>query len=257
MLERRGVYAVGCAETNSRTRCATALLDIGPGSLVSNLSAAAEQGLRLPAPLVVDITTARRIPSRDGIRVHTREIHPDEIRRRDGLPMTSPSQTLFDLGTVLGAKAHAKAANQAFVLGLLTIDDLHATLARNQRRKGARAFRRLLAALDPDDRVIRSPLEARLNAFLRARGFPPWEQNVRLRIGSETIEPDVLWRRQRVIVEADGRDPHLAPLTFASDRRRDRRVQVEGWQPVRATSGDLDDRPDELEADLRALLRIS
>ena len=68
------------------------------------------------------------------------------------------------------------------------------------------------------------------------------------------IEPDVLWRAQRVIVEADGRDPHLAPLTFASDRRRDRRVRVEGWVPVRVTSEDLDKGADELERDLRSLL---
>ena len=104
---------------------------------------------------------------------------------------------------------------------------------------------------------MRSPLEIRLNAFLRARGFPPWESNALLRVGGETIRPDVLWREQRVIVEADGRDPHLSPLTFDSDRRRDRRLRVEGWQPVRVTSRDLSRRPDELDADLRALLRLS
>lgn len=114
----------------------------------------------------------------------------------------------------------------------------------------------MLDRIDPEGRRIRSPLEARLNAFLRARAFPPWESNARVRIGRETIEPDVLWREQRVIVEADGRDPHLAPLTFASDRRRDRRLRAEGWEPVRVTSVDLDDRPDELDADLRALLRL-
>ncbi len=57
-----------------------------------------------------------------------------------------------------------------------------------------------------------------------------------------------------MIVEADGRDPHLAPLTFDADRRRDRRLRVEGWEPVRVTSRDLDRRPDELESDLWALL---
>jgi very-short-patch-repair endonuclease len=115
----------------------------------------------------------------------------------------------------------------------------------------------MLARIDPDDRLIRSPLEARLNAFLRDRGFPPWESNARIRIGGETIEPDVLWRPQRVVVEADGRDPHLAPLTFASDRRWDRRLRVEGWEPVRVTTVDLADRPDELDADLRALLGLA
>lgn len=158
---------------------------------------------------------------------------------------------------MLGAKALAKAANQAFVLQLVTIDELRATLARNANRKGAAAFRRLLATLDPDGHVVRSPLETRLYDFLRARGFPPWESNVRLRIGDDVIEPDVLWRPERVIVEADGRDPHLSPLTFASDRRRDRRVSAEGWHPVRVTSDDLDSDGDGLESDLRALLDMA
>ena len=112
-----------------------------------------------------------------------------------------------------------------------------------------------MTRIDPEGRPIRSPLEARLNRFLRARGLPPWEQNATLWIAGERIKPDVLWRPQRVIVEADGRDPHLAPLTFDSDRRRDRRLRVEGWQPVRVTSADLDTRPEELESDLHALLK--
>jgi hypothetical protein len=208
------------------------------------------------APLVVDITTPRRIPSRDGIRVHTRRLDPEAVRPVAGLPVTSPSQTLFDLAAVLGQDALARAANEAFVLGIVDEEALRATLAANARRKGAAAFRRLLADLGIAGRV-RSPLEIRLHRFLGARGFPPWESNVRLRVGGEWIEPDVLWREQRVIVEADGRGPHLAPLTFASDRRRDRRARVEGWNPVRVTDPDLRLRPDELEFDLRAILGLA
>ncbi len=256
LLERPGVYAVGYRSDSARARCATALLDAGPDSLVSHLAAAAEWRFRLPAPAVVDITNPRRLSSRDGIRLHHRAIHPAEIRRLDGLPITSPAQTIFDLATMLGDPGLAKATNEAFVLRLVSFTALRATLGRNSQRKGASTFRRLLDTIDPADRRVRSPLEIRLNAFLRLREFPQWEQNVRLRVGSETIEPDVLWRAQRVIVEADGRDPHLAPLNFAADRRRDRRVRVEGWEPVRVTSVDFDRRPDELEDDLRALLRI-
>ena len=95
---------------------------------------------------------------------------------------------------------------------------------------------------------------SRLNVFLRKRGFPPWKSNVRMRVGEDVIEPDVLWRKQRVIVEADGRDPHLAPLALASDPRRDRRLSAEGWRPVRVTSSDLDERPDEFEQGLWTLL---
>ena len=233
---------------------AGALLHAGPGSLLSHLVAAAAFEIRLPPPAVVDVTTTRRLATLPGIRFHRREVHPAERRVLAGFPLTSPSQTLFDLATMLGTTALVAATNEAFVRRLITVDDLHATLGRNRGRKGANGFRRMLARIDPEGRTIRSRLEGRLNAFLREQGFPPWESNARIRVGGETIEPDVLWRRQRVVVEADGRDPHLAPLTFASDRRRDRRLRVEGWEPVRVTTVDLSDRPDELDTDLRALL---
>lgn len=179
------------------------------------------------------------------------------MRLLDGIPVTAPVRTLFDLGTMLRAEAHAAAANEAFVRKLCTIEELRAARARYAGRNGSRAFDRLLSTLDPEGREVRSPLETRLNSFLRARGFPPWESNVLLEVGGETIRPDVLWRPQRVIVEADGRDPHLSPLTFDSDRRRDRRLRVEGWQPVRVTARDLGPCADELAADLHSLLRLS
>jgi hypothetical protein len=176
------------------------------------------------------------------------------VVRVQSLPLTSPSQTIFDLAGLLNADRLAKAANDAFVKQLVTVADLRQAQARNVNRRGAVAFTALLAILDPEGHRVESPLEARLNAFLRARGFPPWESNVAIQIGTETIRPDVLWRPQRVLVEADGRDPHLAPLTFASDRRRDRRCRVEGWEPVRVTSADLGAGANELDADLRSLL---
>ena len=256
IIVQRGVYAVGFAGKGVREDWAAALLHAGPGSLLSHLVAAAGFEIRLPPPAVVDVTTTRRLAAVPGMRFHRREIHPAERRVLDGFPLTSPSQTLFDLATMLGTKALVAAANEALVRRLITVEDLHATLERNRGRKGSSGFRRMLARIDPEGRVIRSPLEARLNAFLRDRGFPSWESNARIRVGGEVIEPDVLWRRQRIVVEADGRDPHLAPLTFASDRRRDRRLRVEGWEPVRVTTVDLGDRPDELDADLRVLLRL-
>lgn len=252
-VERPGVYALPGAPGGSRARCAVALLDAGPGSHVSDLSAAAEWRMRSPSPLVIDITNARRLRRRDGIRVHCRRIDPAGIARLDGIPIATPAQTIFDLATMLGDDSLVKVANEGFVQRVLSVATLRETLARNAGRKGSKRFRRVLDRLDPEGRLVRSPLEVAVGEFLRERGFPPWEQHARLIIGGETVEPDFLWREQRVILEADGRDPHLAPLAFDSDRRKDRRARVAGWQPVRATWADLN-RLDELERDLRALL---
>lgn len=174
----------------------------------------------------------------------------------NSLPVTSPAQTLFDLGSLLSDSALAKSANEAFVVTDLTNTELRAVQLANSRRKGSAAFATLLARIDPEAESAESGLEIRLHAFLRSRGFPPWESNVPLRIGTELIRPDALYRSQRVIIEADGRDPHLAPLRFESDRRRDRRCRVEGWEPVRVTSRDLGLGANELDADLRRLLGL-
>lgn len=222
----------------------------------SCFTAAAEHKMLTPHPVVTHVTCDRRIKFQDRIRFHRRLIHPAEIQRLDGLPLTSPAQTVFDLSATLGSTPLRKVANQGFVEKVLTITELRAVLSRNAGRTGARRFRLLLDRLDPHGRRVDSPLEVRLNDFLRDRKLPPWESNVTLRIGGELRRPDVLWRSQRVIVEADGRAPHMAPDTFDSDRRKDRRARVEGWEPVRVTSADLDFRPDELEADLRTLLGL-
>jgi hypothetical protein len=251
---RHGVYAVGHRRDN-RARHWAAVLAVGDDGAISHLSAASEHRIIRWSPGTVDVTTPRALRSRPGLRIHTATLAAADLTDIAGLPLTAPARTLFDLASVLDLPALERATNEAFVLGLVTEGDLRAVLARNARRKGAPAFRHLLERLGIAGRV-RSPLEIRLHAFLRARGFPPWASNARLRIGGELVEPDVLWRPQRVIVEADGRGPHLAPLTFDSDRRKDRRARAEGWQPVRVTDRDLDDRPDELDADLRVLLAL-
>ena len=80
-----GVYAVGhIGSGTDEERWATGLLAAGPGSLLSNLGAAAAWRMRLPAPAIVDITNSRRIGPTAGIRPFRREIDPREIRRLEG-----------------------------------------------------------------------------------------------------------------------------------------------------------------------------
>jgi very-short-patch-repair endonuclease len=253
---RRGVFAVGGGAETVRGRARAALLSVGGDGVLRHGWSGAAWTMCAAYPSSIDVTTPRRLRSRPGIRVHRLPLERDEVRHLHKLPLTSPVRTLFDLGTMLRPEAHLLAANEGFVKRRYTIAELRRAESRYAGRTGSKAFARLMERIDPEGRPIRSPLEARLNRFLRARGFPPWEQNAKLWVAGEMIEPDVLWRQRRVIVEADGRDPHLAPLTFASDRRRDRRLRVEGWEPVRVTSADLDDRLDELDADLRALLSL-
>ena len=73
-------------------------------------------------------------------------------------------------------------------------------------------------------------------------------------MGGVAIEADCLWRRERLVVELDGYTAHATRAAFERDRARDRRLQAAGWRVVRITWRQLHDEPQEVAAELRALL---
>lgn len=93
--------------------------------------------------------------------------------------------------------------------------------------------------------------------LLRDHGFPPYVRNVAVVVDEEPFMLDVAWLEYRVALELDSRTHHDNDPAFASDRRRSRHLAAAGWQVVRGTWDDLDDRPLELATDLWALLRAA
>lgn len=69
----------------------------------------------------------------------------------------------------------------------------------------------------------------------RRRGLPEPELNAWLPLGAEGARPDCLWRGHGLVAELDGYGSHGTRPAFESDRRRDRRLQAEGWTVVRVT----------------------
>lgn len=51
--------------------------------------------------------------------------------------------------------------------------------------------------------------------------------------GEHPIRVDFLWRRERLVVETDGRAAHGTAQAFERDRRRDQRLTVAGFHPLR------------------------
>jgi very-short-patch-repair endonuclease len=74
-----------------------------------------------------------------------------------------------------------------------------------------------------------------------------------LQVGGKWIQVDCLWPG-RVVVELDGFAAHGTRLAFREDRARDRRMRVAGWGVIRIAPEQLEDEPDEIAADLRALI---
>ena len=94
----RGVYVVGRPGVTSQGRWMAAVLACGPGAVLSHDSAAALLGIGSEDGAEIEVSVApgwdRRRP---GIRVHRRRFGRHAIGTFDGIPVTSPAQTLIDL----------------------------------------------------------------------------------------------------------------------------------------------------------------
>lgn len=169
--------------------------------------------------------------------------------------MTTVPRTLFDLAAVLHVDAVEQALRQSERLRLhdsLSLDDL---LSRYPRRRGNRTIceclrrRRELPA-----GVTREALEARFLAFLARHDLPRPRLNAWITLDSHRYQVDCLWPEQRITVELDGYETHGTWSAFQGDRDRDRRLLAAGYRGPRVTWHHLDEIPEEIAADLRALL---
>jgi very-short-patch-repair endonuclease len=176
---------------------------------------------------ITHVTVPGEGKTRPGIKVHrSRRLLPSQVTRRLGIPVTTPSRTLFDLRRTLPPKRFAAALREAEFLEL----PIH-------------------AGLGPDG--TRSDMEAVFLSLCRRHRLPKPEVNVR--IGERDV--DFLWPDRRLAVEVDGWDTHGSRTAFEEDRARDLKLKLLGYEVVRFTWRQLTDRPKEVAAALRELLR--
>jgi len=170
----------------------------------------------------------------------------------EGIPVTTVPRTLFDLAAVIPLRQLNRAVNEAEIRRLwdpLSLDDL---LERHPRRPGAAAIRAVLAT--PGAGITRNDLEDLFIDFVDRVGLPRPATNAPLQLPGFWIEPDCMWREQRLIVELDGRATHATRSAFENDRARDRALTAAGWRVIRITWRQLHDDAAALTRDLRASL---
>jgi very-short-patch-repair endonuclease len=233
----RGVYVVGALESEL-TAPTAALAAYGRQAILSHRTAAVVWGLlpiRPADPIHITLLNANR-RSRPGVRVHRAQ--SADARRRHGLRLTSPAQTLADLP----ANELERAYNEALVLGLVTHQEVRALAARSP------ALRDLV---EEAPGLTRSRMERRLRALIRKAGLPAPRTNVRV----AGYEVDMYWPAQRLVVEFDGWNTHSSRTAFESDRLKDAQLQLAGERVMRVTGRQLERRPEELIARLAVGLR--
>jgi hypothetical protein len=256
----RRVYAVAGAPNTWRQALLAAVLQAGPHAAASHESAAALWGLPGFEEGTVDVTSP--FGARHDVtlgRLRQRCLLPaHHLRMVDGVPVTSVPRTLFDLAATVPWKRFERAANNALAMKLVGRADLRAILDElaKRGRPGTTAFRMLVDKLEHTSGVPESGLESDLFEIAEAAGLPAPELQVSL--GDEDgfiARVDALWRRQRVILEADGDRFHTAPLDVEADRARDERLTRAGYRVLRIPEGDIRRRKQAVAARLRSAFR--
>ena len=240
----RGVYLVDAelaeAATVSRAQVAAALTALGPAAVAVHETAAELHGLAgVPSSgqIHVSITPGSARAHRSEIRLHECVLEPDQVVEVDGLRTTSAHRTVADLLRRLDRHSAVAVADSALNRGLITPDDL-ATVERYLRcRRGAARARARLPLVDAR---AASPLETRVRLICVEGSVAPDELQypIRDQFGTLLAIADMVWRKQRVIVEADGAGPHEEPQALFRDRRRQNDLLTEGWTVLRFTWAD-------------------
>ena len=231
-----------------------AVLACPPGAVLSHHSAAALWGIREPTGRAIEVTTPAKSRSRAGIHRHFATLPPDEVTTHLGIPVTTVPRTIFDLAAVSSVDVVEHALRQSEYLRLhdrLSLPDL---LGRYPGRRGCRAVRACLWRRRnlPAGRA-RSWLELEFLPFLHRNELPRPQLNAWLKLDGKAIQVDCLWPG-KIVVELDGFAAHGTRVAFREDRARDRRLRVAGYGVTRIAPEQLDDEPEALPADLRALL---
>jgi very-short-patch-repair endonuclease len=233
-----------------------AALAYGPRAVVSHRSAAGLLGIRRDSRLRTDVTVpGRSARPRPRIEVHaSTTLEPADVTTVDGIPCTSAARTLVDLGDVVPRRAVERAVDQAELLALFDLRAVEDALERAGRRRGAGTLRAVLAAY-AEPTITRRELEERFVALCRQASLPSPAVNAWVTLDDGiAYQPDFLWRKERLIIETDGRDVHTTRKAFEHDRERDQRLTLAGFTVVRFTWRQITREPRRVAEALQCLL---
>jgi hypothetical protein len=233
----RGVYAVGHRVISVKARWLAAVLACGPGALLSHRSAAALWQLRRSSLSYVEVIVPSRRGRIEGVRAYiSTRVQPQDRDTVDAIPCTSLALTLLSLAAVSPRRAVERACDEAEIqerFDLVAIDDV---LERSRGCRGAPLLRAVLDEHAIGTTLTRPGLEERALALLDEAGIPRPEVNVRLPCGAGAApEVDFLWRRERLVLETDGRRFHSTHHQIERDRRKEAELVGAGYRVLRAT----------------------
>jgi very-short-patch-repair endonuclease len=267
----RGVYAVGRPGLTANGRRMAAVLACGgdltvdggvqlwpnrnwrPPVFLSHASAAALFAIGSQPRGAIEVSTVHsgkhRVPR---VRLHRRPgLRPDAGGYYDGIPVTSPVQTLIDLATRYERGPMERAINEADKFGLVRTDDLRRALDDHAGEPGVG---RLCTILDRRTfAYTRSELERVFIPLARKAGLPKPRTSVYV----NGHEVDFHFPSHNLVVETDGLTYHRTPAQQAKGLVRDQEHTAAGMTPLRFSHGQIRYEPDRVVRVLRKAARAT
>jgi very-short-patch-repair endonuclease len=195
---------------------------------------------------LVEITCPRwRRARRDLVVVHeTKALADIDVTIVDGIPVTTPARTLFDLCSVkeYGFGMIELAFENGLRRGLFTTGEIAVLERRLSRpgRTGGPTLRRLLAMRTPGQRPTESDPETLLRQALRRRGLP--EPVVQHEVWDGDLfvaRTDAAYPEAKIAIEYDSEEHHSGREARRRDRSRRHRLLSLGWITVDVGPDDL------------------
>lgn len=249
----RGVYVVGVRRISRKGRWIAAVLASGPGAVLSHRSAGELWRILPSGARSIDVIRPGSQVRREGISAHRLRLADDEWTVRDGIPVTSPFRTIFDLAAVAEEREVERAFHEAEARRLTDRVSLPILLERYPGRRGTTNLRALLEARQPVG-IARNDFEEAFLGLVDRFSLRRPRMNAPLAVRGRFFEIDALWESERVAAELDSREIHGTHKKFETDRLRDRILVAEGWKTMRITWRQLHEEPDEIARDLRSAL---
>lgn len=270
---RRGVYATRKAVEESaegaRARHAylvkSAVAAVGGNTVACYLSAALIHGLDLLKEPPQDVVTLLR----PGARQHNRRqsgnivfragaVAPDgdkerrHVIERYGVRVTTAPRTVADLARDLPFIEGVVVADSALKKYGFGRQDYLRVLYACRGWRGAEKARKVIRFADPRaESVFESGFRVRLHEW----GFGVPETQVEIPLGARYARVDFLYRKQRTIIEVDGKGKMRENPDYGyRDRVRDQRLRDAGYKVVHVHWGELFGEPDVVIARVHAAL---
>ncbi|MFL5829220.1 MAG: type IV toxin-antitoxin system AbiEi family antitoxin domain-containing protein [Solirubrobacteraceae bacterium] len=235
----RGVYALGRPDLSQAGVFHAALLAIGDDAILNHRAGAAMWGFWDRRIDRVEITVARRVASRDGIRVYqVADIPRADWRWCEGMRVATPERVALDLAVSLRSEASfRRTIHEALVQRRVSQASLQHAIEAHPGHKGVK---RLAAEVKDGAKPTRSTLEDWGVDLLRRRHFPAFKTNVHIRGTPAWVEVDIYFPDHGLVIELDGDRYHDTPYRRERDATKQQLIEAVGLKFLRLTDEDAE-----------------